>query len=136
VGGITTIDPSLFRLAEMRPQCRRPAYTIALMQRNISRDHGHIVAINDELVSKKILRSSKVGQIPTVQVRCLRCAAVASLNDWITLSVTPTIDKALLWDKVRMKFGSDAARFTQRCTGEGQASMVLDVLLSLAKEDL
>jgi len=136
MGGITTVDPALLELAERGAWYRIPAHTLAVMQHHIARDHQHIVALNDELVMKSIRRAAKLGKIPQVNVRCLRCGAAASLTDWITLSVTLGIDKGAMWDKVRTSAGSEAARFTRTCPGAGRADMLLEILESYARETL
>lgn len=136
MGGLITVDPALLELAERGPSYRIAAHSLAVMQHHIARDHQHIVALNDEFVRKAIIRAAKLGKIPQVNVRCLRCAAAASLTDWITLSLTPKIEKGALWEAVRNTRGSAAARFTQICPGAGKADMLLEVLESYARETL
>jgi len=136
MGGVTTVDPWLLELAERGPSYRIPAHTLALMQHHISRDHGHIVELHDPVMLKYITKAASLGKIPQGNCRCLRCGCVASLTDWITLSLMKHADKAELWDQVRTQHGSEAARFTQICPGAGRADMLLEVLESYAREEL
>jgi hypothetical protein len=136
VGGMMTVDPALLELAERGTAYRVPAATLARMQHNISRDLGHVVALNDTILWRHIVIHANKGKIPASTARCMRCGAPATLTDWITNSQLRQAARGMKYHHMKQAQGEIAARFLAICRGERHAEWTMEALESYGREAL
>lgn len=128
---VITVDTWLMELADRGRQYTQPALQLGLCQYGVSKHTGHLLALNDAFVRRKLTQAAKEGNIPLIRVRCMRCYTVATLRDWISCSAMSDELRFSYWEKIRQKNGEIQAAFLHACPGEAQAEAHLEVLRAL-----
>lgn len=128
MGGMITVDPWLLDLAEKGLSSATIARQLAYAQHNLTRDSGHMLALNDAYVRRKVQQSARAKKIARVMVRCIRCGCVASLADWIGIAAKTEQERFRFWEAIRQSQGDLAAQFVQTCPGDAKAAEYLAVL--------
>jgi hypothetical protein len=136
MGGVITVDPRILELAERGREYRVVAHTLALMQHHVSKNLGHIVAVNDDTLWRHIVKAAKDGKYPASTARCLRCGAPATLTDWITTSQLRHDERHRKWIALRQSQGVIASDFMAFCQGERKARWTMEALDAYAREQI
>lgn len=131
MGGMMTVDPWLLDLgSEGQPQLR-VARALAAMQAAVTKHLEHIPAINQEYVRRQVRASARHGMVPKVMVRCLRCNAVATLNDWCYSAVLDEAERDRRGVILQKGHGMTKALFLYQCEGARAAAEHLRTLEDL-----
>jgi hypothetical protein len=129
-----TVDPWLIDVAERGLVFRKPALELAHMQNDVALKTGHLLALNDPFVRRKILDYGRHGHLPTCMIRCIACGAVASTRDWLRTSKMDDHARFDYWQRVRASQGEIAATFLKACPQGVQAEEYLSILEHLVEE--
>lgn len=132
---MTTVDSWLLDLADGGPAYAEVAYALAQMQYAVSKDLGHIPALNDNFVRSKIRTAARVRVIASVNVRCLRCMAVASLKHWCYIANRTERERHEFFLTLPMATRYEAGRCLKPCEGDLQAQRKLDTLRASVEDE-
>jgi hypothetical protein len=130
---LALLDTRLMDLATLATHPPIYARSIARTQAWTAERSGHMLALNDEYVWRRIKDARWDNDLPDVRVRCLHCFAVATLRDWATA--------AELWLVMRDELAADIlqtkpaanVRWLYQCDGAVQAQGVLNLLDTLCE---
>ena len=93
---------------------------------------GHLLALNDEYVRRRVVHSARYGQTPRLWVRCLRCGWQANLNDWCKAAEFSGQARAELILRMYDANQPERSAFLRACPGE-QYLRDMAVLASLPR---
>jgi hypothetical protein len=128
VGTFITVDAWLLDLAAKSAREASVARTLATTQHRVSRDLGHVLALNDEFVRRRISEKARVGRLPTISVRCVRCPAVAALGDWVKVAGMAEHQRFAWFEHIAKTYGHKRGDFLKPCLGDLQAARTLDAI--------
>ncbi len=81
---------------------------------------GHLIALNDELPRRRITIAARHGGLPPIYVRCMRCGALARLNDWIKAAELVSAERVVRAATLRATRPSAQTSFLMPCEGNQQ----------------
>lgn len=129
-------DTRIADLSTEGPEAARYALVIALTQRDTLRHRGHMLALNDEFVWRKLKKHRGRTLLPTIMVRCVFCGAVVSLADWYRASGLPLEQAEYMRYRLNFDHRTGDLAFLSRCDGDSRADRLLMTLMELAGWDM
>ncbi len=128
MGSYITVDSWLVSLAARGKEEATVARILAVAQHNLSRDLGHVLALNDEFVRRRITERAHTGALPKISVRCIRCLATARIEDWVKIAGMTGQQRFLWYEHIQTRHGAELAEFIKNCRGEFHAARTLDAI--------
>lgn len=126
--GEGTVDQRLISLAECGPHHFETVQVLAATQNLIASRLGHILALNDEYVWRRIQAAAAAGTVPTVNVRCLRCGWSALLRQWVAIAPLESAERERHADMALRGPDPYLAKAMQPCKGGAYADIALGQL--------
>lgn len=121
-------DQRLIDLTAFGPDATLAALIIARAQATTFENRGHLLALNDEYVWRRLKGAGKGKGYRHIGVRCILCFATAPLGWWIDYAHVPA-DKApeiILPGMAGME--SPATLFVEACRSHSKAERLISAL--------
>lgn len=128
MGGVMTVDPWLGKLGDRGLLEAKAALSLANLQARMSDELGHVLALNDEYVRRKICEYAPSGETPPIRIRCLRCLGVLSLADWTSCYYMNATTRELKSGVLYLAGHRLAARCLKPCEGSAKAVSLVESL--------
>lgn len=137
MGGVVGYDSRLKQLALLSELGHELACRLQWTTLRLQEAPGHILALNDEYVWRRLKHCALNGVDPLeggyrLGVRCMVCSAACSLADWEQCALLHEGDRREQYEKIRATHGAAAGAFLLQCVGPAIAAYVradLDTLV-------
>lgn len=128
---VAVCDERLIELTGMGDDATEMAMHLAETQAWTIRHTGHLIAMNDEYVWRRVKAAAKGGGYRQIGVRCLFCGCVAPLGWWIDAAVDYMQDQAVPGADWHPMTEGQASRYLRECSGPLNSGKLIDTLHGL-----